>query len=194
MTRIQRMFSTVLVASLAMFVTACGFHLRGTVDIASDLESLSIQSPDRGFQKLLATSLEQTGIQVKSEAPYKITILDLNSKEQIASTSGGNIVTDYDVIATLKWQLENADGLKLTQPIEMQQFATYQRYEDQYNASQRELETIWKDLQRTLATSLTRQIAAMSNSQLEELTVKAREALKAAEQNAQNQPQGLLTP
>ena len=189
------MFSTVLVTSLVLFTTACGFHLRGTVDIASDLESLSIQSPDREFQRLLTTTLEQTGITVHSQAPYQITVLDLNRKQQVASTSGGNIVTDYDVIATLKWQLENAEGLKLTLPRELQQSSTFQRYENQYNASQRELDTIWKDLQQNLATALTRQLAAMSNEQLAELTKKAREAANATKLNeAANKKPGPLTP
>ncbi len=179
MNRIQRISSPVLVTIFAIMISACGFQLRGTMDIASDLESLSVQTTDRGFQRILVRMLTQTGISIDETAPYKVNVLDLSREELISSTSGGNIVTDYEVTATLKWQLEDETGLILIPESELTQYGTYQKRSDEYNASRTELETVWKELQQNLAMTLTRRLASLTDAQLQELATTARE-LKAA--------------
>ena len=162
-------------------VSACGFQLRGTVNIASDLESLAVQGADREFQRTLTRNLEQTGITISDSAPYKVNILSLGRRELVASASGGNIVTDYEVIATLKWQLEEETGLVLIPEKELTQRGTYQRRSGEYNASQSELDTVWTELQRTLAANLTRKLASMTDADIQELVKKARDHQAAAE-------------
>ncbi len=174
------MFSPVLLTFIALMTTACGFHLRGTAHIASELESLTIQSTVRDFQTLLSKTLMQTGIRMDAGAPYQVSIVNLNRQEQAVSTSGGSIVTDYEVTATLVWKLENREGLTLIPTTEIRQSSSYQRRDDQYNASRSEMNGIWNELQQNLATTLARQIAAISNEQLEALEQKAEQAAQSA--------------
>ena len=192
MTRIQRMFSPVLLTVIALMTTACGFHLRGTAHIASEFEDLAIQGADRDFQTLLSKTLMQTGIRMDAGAPYQISIVNLNRQEQAVSISGGSIVTDYEVTATLVWKLENREGLTLIPATEIRQSSSYQRRDDRYNASRSEMNGIWNELQQNLATTLARQIAAISNEQLEALGQKAEQAAQAAA--ARNDKVGPLTP
>ena len=175
MSRIQRMLTPALVVFIALITTACGFQLRGAANIASELESLAVQSSDRDFQKQLSKTLEQTGIKITPAAPYQINIVDVQYQEQAASTSGGTIVTDYDVIASLVWSLETSKGLTLITPHRIQEQSTYQRRNDQYNAAQTELAAVKNNLRNNLATTLTRQIAALTNKQLSLLEQQARQ-------------------
>ncbi|CAM3449445.1 LPS assembly lipoprotein LptE [Parendozoicomonas haliclonae] len=183
MNRIQRIFSPFLVVMLAVMVSACGFQLRGTVNVASDLKHLSIEGGERDFQRLLMHRLEQAGIAITDSAPYKVEILSLTDDEMLASTSGGNIVTDYELTVTLNWQLESESGEVLLPAQKLTQQGVYQRFINEYNASQNAREQTMEELQQNLAMALTRRIAALTDAELQALADQARE--RAAQTEAQ---------
>ncbi len=178
---------------MALMVTACGFQLRGTID-ASEIQNLSLEVSDRNFQRTLTRTLEQTGITITEDAPYTVNVISLDREETMTTTSGGGIVTDYDVVGTLNWQLVDKNGLVLIPKGELSQYGTYQRRDGEYNASQSELELVWSEIQRNLAFSLTRRIASLTNTELTTLTEEAIEAQEAAEKTAaQVRPSGLMS-
>ena len=158
---------------MALMVTACGFQLRGTANVASDIKSISLQVSDRAFQRTLADTLAQTGITVTTNAPYSIHVVNLDHSESVGTTSGGGIVTDYDVTGTVRWQLVGQDGLVLIPQGELQQRGTYQRHNNDYNTSQGEQDRAWNEVMKNLAVQLTYRIAALSETELSALTEKA---------------------
>ncbi|WP_196221497.1 LPS-assembly lipoprotein LptE [Sansalvadorimonas verongulae] len=177
---------------MAFMITACGFQLRGTMNVASEIQKLSLQVSDRAFQRTLSESLKQAGITVTSNAPYQIHITSLEHEEATVTTSGGGIVTDYDVTGSLSWQLISNDGLILIPDTLLQQHGTYQRHNNQYNASQSEASDTWNEIQRNLAANLTRRVASLSQEELTALieqAVKAREAAEAVALPASDQGQ-----
>ncbi len=173
MKRIERILSPFLAVSLVLVLGACGFHLRGTMDIAPSLKTLVLQGNAQPFQRILKNSLERNGITLSAMAPYTITILSLNENEQLSSTSGGNIVTDYELTATLKWQLSDSFGTVLIPEQTMIQKGTYLRHENSFNASQSAKQELWSDLENSLAMNLTRRIVSLSESELQEKTIAA---------------------
>ncbi len=183
MKRMQRILSPVLVTVLALMISACGFQLRGTANIASDLKHLSVEGNERAFQRMLTHRLELTGIDISGAAPYKVEVLSLNHEEKAVSSSGGTIVTDYEITATLTWQLVDEAGLVLIPAEELVQYGTYQRQADEYNASQNAGLMARNELHQNLSMALTRRIAALSDTTLQtmaEETQKRRSAGQAA--------------
>ncbi len=175
MKRIERILSPFLAVSLVLVLGACGFHLRGTMDIAPSLKTLTVQGNAQSFQRIFRQSLERTGITLSSMAPYTITILSLSESEQLSSTSGGNIVTDYELTATLKWQMNNSYGTVLIPEQTMTQKGTYLRHENSFNASQSAKQELWNDLENNLAANLTRRIASLSEGELKAKAAQAQQ-------------------
>ena len=176
MKRIKRIFSPVLAMTLVALLSACGFGLRGAVDIAPGLKNLAVQSGNQPFQRMLMRSLERTGITVSESAPYLVDVISVDENERIESTTGGNIVMDYSVNTTVVWQMvDQASGSVLIPPQEMNQVGNYQREVDEFNASQNAKARLVDELQESLVQAMTRRIASITEAELQAKIIKAQE-------------------
>ena len=161
---------------MALMITACGFQLRGTANVAPDIKNISLQVSDRAFQRTLSDTLTQTGITVTANAPYSIRVVSLDRTESAGTTSGGGIVTDYDVTGIVNWQLVGQDNLVLIPNGALKQHDTYQRHGNDYNASQSKQDIAWNEVLKNLAVQLTRRVASLSDAELSALTERANSA------------------
>ena len=176
MKRIKRIFSPILAMTLVALLSACGFQLRGAVDIAPGLKNLAVQSGNQPFQRMLMRSLERTGITVSESAPYLVDVISVDENERIESTTGGNIVMDYSVNTTVVWQMiDQASGSVLIPPQEMNQVGNYQREVDEFNASQNAKARLVDELQESLVQAMTRRIASITEAELQAKIIEAQE-------------------
>ena len=174
MKRIKRIFSPVLAMTLVALLSACGFQLRGAVDIAPGLKNLAVQSGNQPFQRMLMRSLERAGISVSESAPYLVDVISVGENERIESTTGGNIVMDYSVNTTVVWQMiDQASGSVLIPPQEMNQVGSYQREVDEFNASQNAKARLIDELQESLVQAMTRRIASITEAELQAKIIEA---------------------
>ena len=176
MKRIKRIFSPVLAMTLVALLSACGFGLRGAVDIAPGLKNLAVQSGNQPFQRMLMRSLERTGITVSESAPYLVDVISVDENERIESTTGGNIVMDYSVNTTVVWQMvDQASGSVLIPPQEMNQVGNYQREVNEFNAAQNAKARLIDELQESLVQAMTRRIASITEAELQAKIIEAQE-------------------
>lgn len=176
MKRIKRIFSPVLAVILVALLSACGFQLRGAVDIAPGLKNLAVQSGNQPFQRMLMRSLERTGITVSESAPYLVDVISVDENERIESTTGGNIVMDYSVNTTVVWQMvDQASGSVLIPPQEMNQVGNYQREVNEFNAAQNAKARLIDELQESLVQAMTRRIASITEAELQAKIIEAQE-------------------
>ena len=176
MKRIKRIFSPILAMTLVALLSACGFGLRGAVDIAPGLKNLAVQSGNQPFQRMLMRSLERTGITVSESAPYLVDVISVDENERIESTTGGNIVMDYSVNTTVVWQMvDQVSGSVLIPPQEMNQVGNYQREVDEFNASQNAKARLVDELQESLVQAMTRRIASITEAELQAKIIEAQE-------------------
>ena len=176
MKRIKRIFSPILAMTLVALLSACGFQLRGAVDIAPGLKNLAVQSGNQPFQRMLMRSLERTGITVSESAPYLVDVISVDENERIESTTGGNIVMDYSVNTTVVWQMvDQASGSVLIPPQEMNQVGNYQREVNEFNAAQNAKARLIDELQESLVQAMTRRIASITEAELQAKIIEAQE-------------------
>ena len=174
MKRIKRIFSPILAMTLVALLSACGFGLRGAVDIAPGLKNLAVQSGNQPFQRMLMRSLERTGITVSESAPYLVDVISVDENERIESTTGGNIVMDYSVNTTVVWQMiDQASGSVLIPPQEMNQVGNYQREVNEFNAAQNAKARLIDELQESLVQAMTRRIASITEAELQAKIIEA---------------------
>lgn len=178
--RVTAILPLLLITSL---LTACGFHLRGNLDIASDVSRIAVTGNDRNYIRDLTRTLDSNGIQVTEMAPYRLKVLDIRQEtfEQNRSATG-----DYENKLTLRvvYQLETADGLPLFSPVELNAERYITQNQNQSNAAQSEIDLTFRELRQEMIYSTVRQVAGISGTVLENEVNRAREAHRREQERA----------
>ena len=170
--RLAAILPLLLIISL---LTACGFHLRGNLDIASEVSRIAVSGNDRTYIRDLTRALDQNGIQVTELAPYRLRVLDIRQEtfEQNRSATG-----NYENKLTLRviYQLETADGLPLFTPVTLNAERYITQNQNQNNAAQSETDLAFRELRQEVIYNTVRRTAGISGAALEAEVKRAREA------------------
>jgi LPS-assembly lipoprotein len=111
--------------SLLMVLNACGFRLRGNVELPPVLQDTYIQSqaPFTGMARALRTQLQRSGANVlesKEHASAILTVVGERSENRVLSVggSGGSRgkVTEYELFDEATFSLSDASGKVLIKP------------------------------------------------------------------------------
>ncbi|MGI9282539.1 MAG: hypothetical protein ACR2PX_23330 [Endozoicomonas sp.] len=172
---------------ITSLLTACGFQLRGKVDIASEIAQLSVSGSDLPFIRDLKKALTFNGIEMTDDAHYHLQLVSLKrttSNETQASAG------QYERLLTLKatYQLSTSDGLKLFGPIELSNERYMFQDKNLTNAAQSEENIIFDQLRQDLLLTTVRRVAGISEEALrqeEERALKVREAEREALESEQ---------
>lgn len=159
---------------MVSLLTACGFQLRGQMDISSELAELSVSGGDRDFARDLRKALAMTGINIHDHAPYRLIVVDVDQNTgQRSQSSAGS----YEHLLTLSvtYQMETDDGLKLFLPMTISTERFFTQNQNQSNASSNEKRIIFRELRQELISTTVRRVAAMSGETLRQEAERVRE-------------------
>lgn len=106
---------------LAMCLSACGFHLRGMVDVPTWLNNISIISKDneKQFLSILKAQLEGYNIHVNpdpDQAKYWLIINAVSLRQQIISVGASTNPRQYNLILTIEFMLQTRKGQIIKTP------------------------------------------------------------------------------
>ncbi|MDP3269249.1 MAG: LPS assembly lipoprotein LptE [Legionella sp.] len=106
---------------LTFMLTACGFHLRGIVDIPKWLNNVAIISKDgdRQFGTVIGSHLISHQISVNPEpslADYWLIINKINVQQQIISIGASTNPRQYQIIMTVEFLLQSRKGQIIKAP------------------------------------------------------------------------------
>ena len=162
---------TILGASLLL--SACGFHLRGSGVDSIKLDELHVSAQDRHSQthRQVVDALENSGVTVRSSAPYHLQLLDEPRQRRAVSHSRGSTSAEYELSHHLSYQISNTAGQALIGPETLSTFRAYVSDRDNLVGSSEE-EAL---LQREMRQDLTRQlILRLSRLSAEDLAARER--------------------
>lgn len=121
----QNLKVTFLTAVL-LFLTACGWHLRGQVDLPASLRILDVNlsAVDYTSQNAIKQSLLSNGVTINKDANYQLKVLkETQSKRTLAVTSNAK-ASEYELIQTLEFQLFNQQQQAVTEILVVTTFKT----------------------------------------------------------------------
>lgn len=100
---------------LALLLSACGFHLRGMIDIPKWLDNVAVISKDadKQFTPMLRSQLESYKIRINPEpmdAAYWIIIKRINLQQNIVSIGASTNPRQYQLILTVEFMLQTRKG------------------------------------------------------------------------------------
>ena len=175
MTHPIRLVAPVPLLLLVSLLTACGFQLRGQMNLNSDLTRLAVSGGDSLYIRQLTKALNNNGIEVTDAAPYRLRILSVEKKgnKQIQASAGRY---ERQLVLTAAYQLETQDGLALFGPVELSNSRYISYDQNQTNAAQAEENLAYKELTQELVYTTVRRVAGISGSKLEEEVARARKA------------------
>lgn len=163
---------------LTSLLTACGFHLRGKIDVASEISHLSVSGNNIPYIRALKAALGSAGISISPDADYQLNLISLEKNSgRLTSASAGR----YERTLTIKasYQLQTRDGIKLFAPIELSNERYMYMDKNQLNAAQSEENYLFKQLERELISTTVRRVAGISSDALIKEETRARAALEA---------------
>lgn len=109
------MIKQLWVVAFALLLTACGFHLRGMIDLPKWLDNISVISKDgnKELLTLLKSQLEGYKIYVNDDpmqAKYWLIINRTNYQQKIISIGASTNPRQYQMILTVEFMLQTRKG------------------------------------------------------------------------------------
>ncbi len=107
-------------------VTACGWHLRGQVELPVNLRILDLQTQavDHTTQSIIRQALLSNGVTLSPDAPYQLVILTETSKKRTLAVTDNAKASEYELIQTLQFVLRDHEGQDLSNDIEIKSYRT----------------------------------------------------------------------
>ena len=158
-------FNVFLVINTALFLTACGFHLRGLVEMPPELESIYIEGglPNSLMRDILRQKLIGSKVEVlerRQESGATLYILKDEVTRRIASINAAGQPNEYELTYHLSYRLESGKGSELLSVKSISLLRTY-RYDPNNILSNEEEEfRIKREMARAAVNQMLRQISA----------------------------------
>jgi LPS-assembly lipoprotein len=123
--RVRSMYSRPLIilgaVALLVLLSACGFHLRGDVELPPLLQDTYIESDDpfTGIARPLRAQLERSGatvLETRDQASAVLRIIGERSENRVLSVGSSGKATEYELFNQVVFSLSDAAGKVLVGP------------------------------------------------------------------------------
>jgi len=122
---LKNVFITLMLSCL---VTACGWHLRGQVDVPVAYRILDLQANKASplSQKMLRQSFLSNGITLSEDAPYILTITNEQSDRRTLAVTSNAKASEYELIETLSFKVVDSENQLESNDIDVTSYRTLQ--------------------------------------------------------------------
>ncbi len=144
-----------LTVMLLLTVSACGFQLRGDVNLDARLGKIYIQGADRydPLVRDLTQSLIATGalvVEQHKDATAVLHILKNKASRRVLSVSSAGKVREYELYQTLEFKVGDTAGRELVAPQRLELTRAYLFDKEDVLGKSNEEEMLRRDLRRDL--------------------------------------------
>ena len=175
---------TLMVAGLALLLSACGFQLRGTGDTSFALQEIDLQARNSYGEtaKQLEELLKDNGVRVYPGARYTLDLVREQSRRRTASYTTSARSAEYELSSVLDYEFRGPQNTVLLQDsVEVRK--VYVHDSSNLIGSDQEAGQLRDEMRRELLQQLSMRIRGITPAQLDELQ-QAAEARKRAETEA----------
>lgn len=162
MTRLAR---PTLLMTLLLLVSACGWHLRGSLVLPADMQAIAIHTGQSGQE--LAQELRQVltaaGIEASLDdagiGAWHVDILEERLERREISISREIKTAEFGITLYVQWQLRNAAGDVVITPETVTTQRVYRQDADNLAGKKREETRLLEDMRRFLAGQILRRVS-----------------------------------
>lgn len=173
-----------VVAGLALLLSACGFQLRGTGETSFALEEINLQARNSYGEtaKQLEELLKDNGVRVFPGARYTLDLVREQTRQRTASYTTSARSAEYELTSVLDYEFRGPQNTVLLEDsVEVQK--VYVHDSSNLIGSDQEADQLRQEMRRELLQQLSMRIRGITPAQLEQLQQTA-EARRRAEAEA----------
>ena len=162
----SRSIANVFVGLLFVFIAGCGFHLRGSADIADHLKTMYIQGANtkQDFGLELKRALIANNVTVLDDyqsGSAVLTVLENNIERRVLSVGSDAKVSEFALHGVVRFKVSDDQGAEVLAEQRVQAQRDYQFSQDQVLASDNEEAILRKELNQQLAQSVLRRLSVL---------------------------------
>ena len=169
-----------LVMGLAILLSACGFQLRGTGTNQLTITELDVSARNAygDTVRQLRQVLENSGVKLTANAPYKMVLTSEKETQRAASYSGNGGTAEYQLTNVVNYEILGHNNLTLLSN-RVEANKVYLQDGSNIAGANQEGEMIRKEMRRDLVQQLVLRLEQLTPEQLEKLQQQADAKAKA---------------
>ncbi len=155
---------------LSLFLSSCGFHLRGKIEIPESMQSIYLTGHDQYSEIIIEAkrALDRNGVKVvksSTDAPFTIDILNENSRKRTVAV-GNNFrdAAEYELRMEIEVEIRDREGKRLMMPAIIYAERIYSNDENQIRAKEREEEQLKKEMIHDIVQQLITRMQSISTT------------------------------
>lgn len=155
----SKRLAVLLMLTLLVIASGCGFKLRGLYDIPPSLTRVAIVS-DQNNSELVRTldqALRANGVIVDNEAPYRIELIEENMTRRTLSLDRSARASEYELRGEVAFQVTNAEGELVLTPRSLMSERSYNVDSSNITASESQEPILRQQIHQDLAQQIMRQ-------------------------------------
>ncbi|BFM10731.1 LPS assembly lipoprotein LptE [Simiduia litorea] len=158
---------TRFLATLAalLLLSSCGWHLRGALDLPSDLNSIYLTGASGSLRSAIDKQLDANNIALAasaSEAQYVLAISDEDTKQRTAALGSDALAAEYEYTASANFELRRPDGTLLGAADKVQVVRSVNFDATQVLGASSESQLVKEEMTRELASQLIRRMSFLA--------------------------------
>ncbi len=155
-----------MVAVLALTVSACGFHLRGNIPLSDGIKNMYVSAPDGSFKDLLEDRLTKLGATLAATpqaADVVLRVTSAQSSRTVGTLDERGKVNSYNVIFRVKYKLQDLAGGNVRPPATIRESRRYDFIPDQVVQSESEEAELIEDMEEEAVLKVIRKLASITD-------------------------------
>lgn len=161
-------YKTILLVALTFIVSACGFHLRGSLSLPEGVAPVYIGGPyansPLGIE--VRNLLNGNGVDVAttpSDANYSLLLVSQATKRRALTLGTGTTASEYQLSETITIELKDRQGKLIAGPRKLTERQILHNDPNQVLSSADEERLLREEMTRSLAVQVSRQLSRLNN-------------------------------
>lgn len=166
--------STLSLSIIMLTLTACGFQLRGSVSIPTELHQMSLHCSNQLSKVLCQTlakqlSLNNVNLVEDNKADYILSVTSLDSSRRAISITDRAVAAEYEVTNKATFNLIAADQTIIIDNASTSARQTYRFDEDNIISKTREEEQVKEQINKLLASKIISRITPYNKLRIDQI-------------------------
>jgi len=147
----------IFLLTLLLSISACGYHLRGSIDLPEGLKSIYLQGGSSQLRKAMKRTLKSSGGQLVSDiekAGLVVQVVKDEMERRVLSLSSTGRANEYEIIYKLEFNLLDIEGNTISGKQKIQIDKDYFNDQEEVLGKDNEEQVIREEMYRTAVQSI----------------------------------------
>lgn len=145
-----------------IFITSCGYHLRGSMDLPSNLKNIYLLGGSGQLHKVFKRTLKTSKgklVHTTKDADVVVEIIEEDMDRRVLSLSQTGRVNEFELLYTLRFLFLDNKGQALSKKQEIEISRDYFNNQEEVLGKNNEEKTIKKEMYRQAVQSIVRRLS-----------------------------------